>query len=64
MNDIAATALAGLGPEFAGWAIAAWLFYRLIKINEHGHKIIDRNTVALTEFRTVLDERLPRGGVK
>lgn len=64
MTDVVAQALSGLGPEYAGWVIAAWLFYRLVKINENGHSVIDRNTEALVAFRTILDERLPRGGVK
>lgn len=64
MNDLVAQVLSSVGPEYAGWVIAAWLFYRLVKINENGHSVIDRNTEALTAFRTVLDERLPRGGVK
>lgn len=62
MSDPLLEFITGIGPQYAGWAIAGWLFYRMTRLGEIGHRTIDRNTEALVAFRTLLEERVPRGG--
>ena len=62
MEDILKAVFVEYGPLGLGWPLFFMLFRSKTRDDASLKDLIQKNTQALTEFKVLLTERLPRGG--